>query len=82
MPMQSQVSWNNPSHDELHLVFPRCTLVRRTNFGCNALATSAATRCVHVAWILIDVAECYDYCPTQQQTRPIEILWILWLKQV
>lgn len=47
-----------------------------TNFGCHALTTSATTHCVHVVWLLIDVAKQYDHCPTQQLTRPIEILWI------
>lgn len=56
--------------------FAEWTLVRRANFGRHSLATSAATRCVRVAWTLIDAAECYDCCPTQLQTRPIEILWI------
>lgn len=41
-----------------------------------ASATSAATCCAHAICILIDAAERYDCCPAQQQTRPIEILWI------
>ncbi len=75
-PCRVKVSWNSLSHNELPRLFPGWTLVHWTNFGHHALAASAATCCVHVAWILIDVAKKYDCCPTQQQTRPIEILWI------
>lgn len=67
---------NNPSHDELLLVFAGWTLDHWTNFERDALATSAATCCVRVAWILIDVAEFYNCCPARQSTRPVEILWI------
>lgn len=77
-PCRVKVSWNNPSHDELLRVF-FCVCEMNfgwTNFRRRALATSAATCCGHVMWILIDVPERYDCCPTQRQTRPIEIPWI------
>lgn len=72
-PRRVKVSWNNPRHDELlQIFFAGWTVISRTHFGCCALASSAATRCARVAWVLIDAAEPYDRCHAQTQTRPIE----------
>lgn len=68
---ESKFPQYNPSDDELPWVFAGLTLVCWTNLERRA---SAATCCAHV--VLIDVSKKYDCCPTQQQTRPMEILWI------